>query len=202
MFLSCTETKSDSVSNKIIENFTSKSGQLEQDIPGALNSEAYNGRKQSLEKRLGLSSLKSGFDRFQIRIWKVTGPFTGDLYVFKNEPDSEWRGAFYEYKYIPDHTQKMDSVVIKKSILPKPKSGWNSFINKLYNLHALILPHWESVPGYDQVGNNEGGIAIEISSKTKYRIYAYLTPYERQDVFPEAKKIVEIMNLVQNEFDE
>jgi hypothetical protein len=193
--LACTEKNSD----EIISNFTSKAGQVERDIPGLLQSAVYQKMQKHLEKGLGLDSLENGFNEFQIRIWEVTEPFAGSLYLFKKLPNSEWSGEFYQYNYLQNHSGKMDSIVGKKSIV-KPKSGWKDFINSLYKSNILILPHWQSIPGYYAIGNNEGGVAIELASKTKYRIYSYLTPSYRQKTFPQTKKITHIIELVKNEF--
>ena len=194
--IACTITESD----KIIDNFRSKNGKLEQDIPGRLSTDVYKNLQQSLEKNLGLISMKNGFDRFQIRIWEGTGDYSGNLYLIKNLPDFGWTGELGVYDYVQNHEGKLDSIFSNKKTIVKTESEWNSLINSLYKLDILTLPHWESIPGYDQLGMHENGIAIEIAGKTKYRIYSFLSPFSRQEDFDDAKKVVQIIQLVKREF--
>ena len=161
--IACTITESD----KIIDNFRSKNGKLEQDIPGRLSTDVYKNLQQSLEKNLGLISMKNGFDRFQIRIWEGTGDYSGNLYLIKNLPDFGWTGELGVYDYVQNHEGKLDSIFSNKKTIVKTESEWNSLINSLYKLDILTLPHWESIPGYDQLGMHENGIAIEIAGKNK-----------------------------------
>lgn len=82
-----------------------------------------------------------------------------------------------------------------------PKNGWNGFMNQLFALQIMTLPDMDNIPGL--VDNWTDGISyhIEIATKNQYRFYSYHLPGKFQDEFWQAKKMVDILRLIESEFE-
>lgn len=160
---------------------------------------AYYRNKPTVESLLGLNSLENGFDSLQIRIWYGYGTNdTAQLVVFK-KINTIWSGDFYTFIYILN--EKGDSILsIDKKIQHKiPQTGWDSFIRKIIVLNILTLPDFHSIPGYME-STDGGTIIVEVGSQKKYRIYSYQLPSIHQNEFKEARDIVQILDLIDSEF--
>jgi hypothetical protein len=96
----------------------------------------------------------------------------------------------------------LDKIKSKKEGLGTPKSGWSSFMNKLFELQILKLPHYSSIPGYyETLDTDENGYTIEVAEKERYKIYSYPNPKSRQNKFGEAKKMTLMIDLIEKEFN-
>lgn len=148
-------------------------------------------------RTLGVSKLENGSPDFQIRIWEDTENRNGNLYIFKND-SRNWQGELYRYRYY-SHNFTPDSLSGKRTSLSSPTSGWDSFMNKLLDLDILKLPDHQSLLNYG-VDADANFVKVEIAKKNYYRLYEYPQPQYRQNQFPEAKKILQILELVKKEF--
>ncbi|MFL5741355.1 MAG: hypothetical protein ACJ75B_14115 [Flavisolibacter sp.] len=185
-------------SNKIIENFTSKSDSFEQDIPELMKDNDYKNLLESVENGLGLSSIKHGFNKFQIRVWEEKNK-VGQVIVLVNSGKG-WSGNLYDFKYTRVNNQKVDKVMGSRSPMDTPISGWDKMLNNLYDLDILTLRDYSSIPNYDVATDVDQGYAVELAGINKYRSYTYPQPEAMQKSVPEAEKMLEIIQLLDKEF--
>jgi hypothetical protein len=155
---------------------------------------------QMAEKSLGLSPLTNGYDQLEIRVWNERDTdYKGKLFVLQNK-DDKWSASLYRYRYyFGDGFGQLDSIVGERKNLKAPKSGWDTFAQKLFALDVLTLPDYERIPSYT-LNTDEVGVGAEIGLKNVYRSYTYPTPETRVKEFSEAKKMVDILNLIAKEF--
>lgn len=160
---------------------------------------SYYLKKKEIEKVIGLKSLENGVENLQIRIWY--GVALSDelqlIYLKKNEDN--WTCELYFLKYI--FNKNRDSLVsFTKQIEKKvPKSGWEDFIQKLFELKVLVLPDSYQIPNY-VICNDGNGITVEIATKNRYKIYNYPCFTSQNEIW-EAKNIELILELLENELD-
>ncbi|MEO6232697.1 MAG: hypothetical protein ABJB11_10860 [Ferruginibacter sp.] len=111
--------------------------------------------------------------------------------------NKKWRASQYAIKF--GYTAHLDSVIsYGKTIMHSdPKTGWENFIRKLFNANVLILPNCEL---YYAHATDASMIEVEIATKHKYKNYVYSDPLFHKDFFG-AKSILEIMDLIENEFN-
>jgi hypothetical protein len=83
----------------------------------------------------------------------------------------------------------------------QPRSGWQSFIRKLFDLDILTLPDIRKIKNFKETypGTDGGGMMVEIAAKKLYRGYVYFSPEYYATKYIEAKKIVSIINLLEEE---
>lgn len=178
---------------------SSKSGSdtVIKDIPKFFDSDHFKKIKNDILSKAGLPDIENGFDSLQIRIWLG--------YVFKNQEqvlvlkkqDDGWSGEFIDLFFNYSGKHKLDS--INKQVKDvRPISGWNEFITKLYQLDFLTLPDDSKISNYSSDADGDG-VTVEIATKDKYRIYSYQSPGIREDSIPEAKKIENILQLIEDE---
>lgn len=174
---------------------------VKQEIPVDRNGKpvSYYLARAEIEKRVGISTLKTGYNDLQIRLW-YGYPFndTAQLIVLK-ETDQKWSAELYTLK--SNYNVSFDSILsIDKTVTyGTPSSGWPKFINSMKKLGIDTLPDYHSIPGYF-LGTDEGAVTVEVATAKGYRIYSYPTPIFRQDEIWQARNMEQILVLIENEF--
>ena len=143
----------------------------------------------------GLDSLESGFPTLELRIWfEYSDGVDRHLIVIKKL--EHWIAECYTYAF----QVKNDSVVVSKKNIwyPIPKTGWNKFIDSLKTLGILDLPDQSKIPGMFY-HYNENNVQIEVAQKNFYRFYSYTAPRKHLEKFQEARKIEDIMTVIEAE---
>jgi hypothetical protein len=172
--------------------------QFKKEIPIRENG-SYDLKKQK-EKQLQLDSLESGFNSLQIRIWHDYSLVTKrELIIIKKVKD-QWTGKYYDMKVDWDAFKDTETITSSKSELIAPNSGWNNFTKKLFELNIKTLPNMADIPGLINDWDDGSTYNIEIATKNQYRFYSYHEPDKFEDKYWQAKKMVEILNLVSSEF--
>lgn len=166
-------------------------------------------------RQLKLDTLENGFDSIQIRIW--VQPSSEDnrakdqLYIFKFDR-LNWIGNYYSMIASLDMRKQSYSFqnLIQKEIIPK--SGWNSFIEKLQEKRLMDLPTMEDIDGiHATIDKNTGdtlyhavfdgvGYSIEISTLNSYRFINYNNP-EYYQKFWQVQFFIDILKVLESEFD-
>jgi len=195
--ISCNSSVSDRIDKELPVNNTDT---LVKQIPFRIqHSPDVKELKDAKVRTLGLPSLENGFPKFQLRIWEDFENLTGRVIIIKNDYDN-WSAELYTYKFLSNSAFRPDSLSGQKLHLEEPRSGWNNFLNRLLDLKILSLPDFQSISNYD-FGTDAGGVSIEIAKDKYYRFYEYPDPYFQQNKIPQAKKIVQILELIKKEFD-
>jgi hypothetical protein len=155
--------------------------------------------KLFIEKNLHLQSLEKGFDSIQIRVYYgcVIGQEWRVILINKNK-----RWSCEVSKMIYYHNEKkaiLDSV--SRTIEYKiPKSGWNKFFNKLFELKILSLEDNNRIPGFHYDIPTDGcGIGIEIATKGVYRFYSYDNPEMYSDKYWQARNVLDMLRFINKE---
>lgn len=160
---------------------------------------AYQLIKKDVE-RARLRVLDNGFDSIAIRLWYIYfEPRTQIVELRKDK--GKWVAQFFTIKrHISDDTGDTLVDVIRDIIIPNPKSGWDTFTKKLFELNITTLPNSSDIFNYDPPMDGDF-IVVEIATREKYRIYNYLSPGYNSKI-KEAKNIEDIMKLIEDEFGE
>ncbi len=121
----------------------------------------------------------------KVRIW--IGFSWGNLEGFiLNRTAGEWSAT-----YLSAHKQT-------EKKLQTPKSGWETTWQKLVNAGLLSLPDAEEINC--QVNGTDGtGYVVEYNANNTYRTYLYDSP--NYPLCREAKQMIEIRNIIAEEFD-
>lgn len=177
-----------------------KQDKFNRDIaPALLNSPS--AKRQSTYKvilmltdSLKLGRIENGYDSLQIRIW-VQSPFTrARVAIFKKDVNG-WQSSLIIYMPENDNVNR-DSVVFftKETIAPRYQIRWPEFIDSLDNCNIMNLRDQSELKGYNHPNDGDTYI-VEVSDKTKYRLYTYHEP-EDNVKFKDAKRMAEIVRLV------
>jgi hypothetical protein len=169
-------------------------------------------RKASFEKSLGLQSLEKGFDSIQIRLWYEDFS-TGRRLIILSNSNKGWKAEVSTINTDDNPNFKGDEInranpdfleeyIVTRTIESKmPKSGWDKFIKKLFNLNILTLPDEGKVTAIDQGSGTDGwSITVEIATKKVYRYYNYSNPDYFYRQAEEARNINHILVFVDEEF--
>jgi hypothetical protein len=171
---------------------------LVKDIPEHMKVESVVTSKHAVEQKLGIVDLTNGYDSLQIRIY-CGYAFKRDvqLIVLKNDTHS-WTGVIYGF-LLPEDKRK-DSAMAGETQVKQvtPGSGWNRFVQQLFDLDILSLPDYSAIPGYE-TGTDGDAVTIEIASKNHYRIYRYPEPLSAQEKISQAKRVEQIFDLLEKE---
>lgn len=158
----------------------------------------YNLKKQKASQ-LKLDSLESGFDSLQIRIsYDYSLVTKRDLVVIKMT-NAKWEGKLYEMTVDWDAFTLTEKVISKKVKSIAPRSGWNSFVQKVLDLEVMSLPNMDDIPGLEDGWNDGVTYNVEVATQRQYRYYSYHLPKEFQDKFWQAKNMIKILELIKNE---
>ena len=171
------------------------------DIPLGKNGKpaSYYRDKPIVENMMGLSSLESGFDSLQIRLWYSYGRSdSAQLIIFKSI-NGAWSGELYSLIYLTNENGSRHTSIPFTKRAVKPISGWKYFTNKLLRLHIYTLPDEGKILNYPD-WTEPSAIIIEIATLKNYRIYMYNQPASAQKRIWQAKNIERILELVENEF--
>jgi hypothetical protein len=160
---------------------------------------SYYRNKGGVENKLGLNTLENGFDSLQIRIWYGYAFNDSSQLVILKKTNGSWKGDFFTLKYNLNNRRDSIESISKQVMSKEPRSGWQSFINKLLALHVLTLPDYQTIPDYYQ-GADGDAVIVEIASERLYRIYSYQAPGVHKDKHNEARNIEDILTLIEDEF--
>lgn len=164
------------------------------------------------EKFLGLESMYKGFDSIQIRI-EYGCALEGGRTVILTLTAAKWKSEILEseYNYANSVVQKrgecwIDSIssMTKKITVVTPKADWQVFLARIFALEVFSLPTLENISGFSPLDGDivDGcGVTIQVATKKIYRIYRYNNPDVFSKKYPEAKKIVDLVRLLNKEFD-
>ena len=160
---------------------------------------------KNAEKDIGLDSLDSGFDSVYIRVWNgcAAGYLKADYWLMSLILDRDgWKAELSDLS-IEDTSPDARGSLSRKVNYLQPKSGWNSFLSKLFKLKLLTLPGFESLKTADEKLDavmDGCGITIEIATRKLYRLYDYETPEAYVDKHSEVINVLQILSLIEKEF--
>lgn len=149
------------------------------------------------QKQLGLDSLENGFDNLQVRIWYDFSLVRERRLVIITNKDTNWKATVYNLQVNWDG--RTETILIKEVKQLSPKSGWAVFSKKLLALDIVTLPDQDDIKDYH--GGEDGRTYnVEVATKNQYRFYGYWEPQEYQDKFWQARKMTDILKLIEMEF--
>jgi hypothetical protein len=152
------------------------------------------------EKQLALEYIESGYENFQIRLWIDYALHKGrELYIIKNK-NGTWSAQVYKMM-TEQSIENRDSIVSKEIKSLDPKSGWDYLLTNLTDLKFTTLPDMANIPTLIDMIDDGVYFNIEIANKYQYRYYSYHSPEQFQDIFWEARNMVQIVNLIRGELN-
>lgn len=154
------------------------------------------------ERQLKLDSLDNGFDSVQIRVRYGAGLAGNDRMVILSNSNFEWTGTVLEIEHNYSATTGEFVSLSSANKFVNPISGWENFINKLFDQNILTLPDCSALPSFNNYTfADPDAVDVQIATKNAYRYYCYLNPYNFSDEYTEAKNILFILRTIEKEFD-
>ncbi len=185
---------------KLKDNKTSSRDTFIRDIPlyrSGKETQAYAIMRQ-LERKLGLHDITSGFDSIQLRIhFSYSGKDTAHL-VLLNYQNNKWDAKLYTYLF--GNNDSINEFTPVSFVSRYPSSGWIAFISKIYAFEILTLPDMDKINNAFEIYEGDV-ITVEYATRTKYRLYQYVTPYRFQKLWKEAKQMDEITKVLESELN-
>jgi len=185
--------------NNCLGSNTPKTKQIIKNIPLDLrgNPTLFEHQKQS-DSMIGLCAIDNGFQDLQIRINYGFHSDSIQTMVIKKE-NGEHSALFYTYKVGLDKNggSKIDYIAITTK---KPKSGWESFLFRLFSFDLMTLPDKTSLNNYPPDLTFDG-VTVQIATPDSFRIYNYIDVSKARETVPEAKKMENILLLIEEEFN-
>ncbi len=148
-------------------------------------------------KGTGLMNYKSGYDSIAIRIWYQYETDEKDLIEIRRHCEG-WTGEFIKIISYAENGKVYNKIGKKRNLYPK--SGWDLFTKKIFELGVITLPDFSDIPDYDPATDGTY-IDVEIATKEYYRIYTYLQPRTKKRYIKEANALETILKLIEEEFD-
>ena len=126
----------------------------------------------------------------EIRIWEGFGDGPLNAYVLHRT-----KGIWSAVALLPMYPNYANQQY--RRILPVPRSGWAAFWSEAQKSGLLTLPDSATLPGEKRVFDGISYV-VEIRDGSKYCTYHYGNP--QLQVWPEAKRMVKIAELLHKEF--
>ena len=167
-----------------------EAAELERDIPKATWEPIFFKSINRLATTAGWKSLREAplpAESLEVRAWIGFGLSPLQGYSLRQD-GSRWTG-----RYIIESFQQTNSVTARDIT---PKSGWERFWNRLGQLNLLTLPDSSTLRGEEMVMDGVSYV-VEINRDGRYRTYEYGNPQEQK--WPEAKKIISIVQMLHDE---
>ncbi len=197
---SCSRTQDpiNRINNKLKIGST---GILRKDIPEVYNDSSASWQYVRREtSRVGLPSIENGSESLEIRVWEHL-EWGGRMVFVIRYKDSIWTAEDYIYRILPNGRDDNDSIAVDIIRLGKPKTGWDVFMNKQIDKGLLVLKDKSTIQGYF-IHNEFSYTAVEIAAKNYYRYYSLPSARELTSKIKEDKAMLEILDLINNEFPE
>lgn len=199
-FLGCNSQHREAENRVLLQS----SDSIARDIPKFFQGEKWNKYFLDLQSSLNLHSLRNGVKGWQVRLWIAHGVYdykdSMQLLILKKE-DEIIRGVLYTYVTLNEPPSDTSSIKTSGRFTPLlPKLEWASFVDSLERLSVFTLPDYTKVKGY-HLATDSYGVTIEVAKGNTYRIYEYPDYEQHVDTLPEAQKILQILKLVESEFD-
>jgi len=157
--------------------------------------------KTKLADELKLESLEKGYNSLQIRIWLGYGTLIKQQLIIIKQEENNWSGNIIVMTMKED--SKNDQQLIAKKTIKKvtPRSGWENLIKKLTELNIFTLPNCDDIKGMNTAGGDLNVYKFEIATPKLYRFYYYIQPDLYVDEFIEARKVEEILKVLEIELN-
>ena len=161
------------------------------------------------QSQLGLVSPETSKDNLIFRVW-VTNTNSrnnqphGLLEIKKDS--SKWV-AQLTLMYVDFKLRTLNEKIGKRDIYDlQPKNmTWEAIIDSLYKLNFNELPTDEEIPGYyydnSNYANNLPTFSFEYADVNTYRFYQYNNIYRAPDKVWQAKNVISILDLLEEEFE-
>lgn len=155
--------------------------------------------RDKIELLAGLTKIDTGFDGLQIRIGYAYSSDVEHLIILTNEKE-KWVGTLntlkFNYKDLSDSLISINRTT--KNVVPK--SGWKIFTDSLISMGILELPDMTAVTDYE-LATDGSWFTVDFAKCRKYRYYSYQSPWGSEDKFWQAKKVVNISRLIEEELN-
>jgi hypothetical protein len=159
--------------------------------------------------KYNIEKISHGYDSLQIRIWYFPAYAPLEIPIVTiYRTAGQWTGTLRKVgmDFIEDTTaaktmtmRELFVPTIVRSQILTPRSNWDSVSKTLESLGILTLPNMDEIPGF-QNGMLDGfSYTVEIATDKQYRIYNYDSPENFSDRFLQAKNMVAILDLVDDE---
>jgi hypothetical protein len=162
------------------------------EVPKATWEPIYFEAIDALSKKVGWKALRKvdiGDGAIEVRVWMGFGGSLLEGFRIRRE-GSRWSGF-----HVTDGFDKRQPLRGVREV--RPRSNWDALWRKVEVLGILTLPDKSALP--DEVLVRDGmSYVVEINEGAHYRTYLYCNPQEQK--WPEAKKIMEIVNVLNAEF--
>ncbi len=145
----------------------------------------------------GLMNYKGGYDSIAIRVWYDYATDVKDVIEIRKHCDG-WVGEYIKIVSYLENGKVYNKIGEKSNLYPK--SGWDLFTKKIFELDVITLPDFGDIPDYNPASDGMS-IDVEISTKKYYRIYTYLQPRTKKSYIKEANTLETILKLIEKEFD-
>ena len=178
-----------------------KSDSFVREVPKAFLAPLKKKQHSEINNKLGLGSLENGFKELQIRIWRTDTHYDTTRLLILTNNGINWTGCIINFKL--NLSENLDSVlsVSREDVIKAPKTGWNYFIDSVLVLGLLDLPDYvKLLPEYEVLSDGDG-VTVEYANTEKYRIYGLPDPQSNEGKFVEARKMLLILRLIEDEFD-
>ena len=156
---------------------------------------------QQKAKQLKLENLENGYDSLQIRIWYDYSLVTYRSLLIIKQTNSVWSAKAYRMSVDWNASKLTEKVAEKQEKILEPKHGWDNFIKQLFALQITTLPNMRDIPGLRDGWTDGVTYNVEVATKEQYRFYGYHLPEKFQDKYWQAKNMVDILKLVQEELE-
>lgn len=149
---------------------------------------------------LGIDDLSKNLSNTQIRITiEFSLSDTGHIFNIKDNGGA-WKGEFYRYRFDLDERDNKKNVLLSRMVTEAiPKSGWNSFLEKVEKIGLYTLEDKDRKRNYG-LCTDANIIKVEIEKNGKYNEYVYPC-WEVISDQTQINKIKEILEVVKAEFN-
>jgi hypothetical protein len=155
---------------------------------------------QQKVKQLKIDTLQSGYDSLQIRIWYDYSLMSLRKLLIIKRTHGVWTATAYTMAVNWNAPNQTETLKPQKVEIINPKNGWDDFLKKLFALQIMSLPNMDDIPGLEDGWTDGITYNVEIATKTQYRFYGYHLPGEFAEQYWQAKNMVSILNLIEDEF--
>jgi hypothetical protein len=157
----------------------------------------YKNAKQ-WEHELQLSDLKKGFEGFEMRLWYNPELLLRKKLITIRNFGGAWSAKVYNVTLNQDNENGITAV--DSVVALTPKSGWNTFQNKLAELQVKQLPNYTYVRGDELIDDGITYFA-EVANRNSYRFSWFSNPQSNIGNSKNSQQWQAVVDLFDQEFE-
>jgi hypothetical protein len=151
-----------------------------------------------ISDQLNLPDISNGYDSLQIRVWFPSENEGNHMVLILDRAATKWNMKMYEF--LADYSNQVPKIISYKRLSAQPKNSWEVIINSIDEIKILEVKDFRQIKNYNYNSTHSVYYSFEVATCSSYRYFEIADP-EKNSAIPEAKKVLEFINLLKSQIE-